>query len=532
VAGSFVFKLGIFPEHVLVLWASKKVGRPVRWQCERSEAFAADHHSRDNITSAELALDEEGRFLGLRVNTTADLGAYVSSYGLHSCTNNLGGMAGPYTTPAIYARVTGIFSNTNPISPYRGAGRPEASYVIERLIDVASVQTGIDRVELRRRNMISPATMPYKTGLLYTYDSGEFEKCMDIALRLSNWSSFGERLKDSSERGKLRGIGLASVVELAGGPFLEPAEEFAEIRFDRQGNATIMTGTHPQGQGHETTFAQVLVDLLGIPFANVRVAFGDTDQIPHGQGTFGSRTASVVSAALNRAAERIVEKGKVIAAHLLETAVVDIEFDKGSFRILGSDRQVDLQTVAQSAFQLRKLPVGLEPGLSATAIIVPSAPTYPNACHVCEVEVDHETGKVDVLGYWVVEDVGRSLNPMLVKGQVHGGVAQGLGQALCEKIVVDEESGQIFSGSFLDYCMPRADDLPFIKVESHDVPATVNPLGVKGVGEAGTVGALPAVMNAVVHALKPLGVTHLDMPASPARVWTTIQGGPLKPVLN
>ncbi|MGE3873316.1 MAG: xanthine dehydrogenase family protein molybdopterin-binding subunit [Parvibaculaceae bacterium] len=521
--GSFGLKMGIFPELPLVLWAAREVGRPVKWQCERSEAFMADHHARDNNTTAELALDEAGRFLALRVDTVADLGAYVSSYGLHSCTNNVGGLAGPYMTPAIYTRVTGVFSNTSPISPYRGAGRPEASYVIERLIDFAATEISIDRIELRRRNMIPPDAMPYKTGLLFVYDSGEFETCMNIALRLSDWSNFEKRRGDPVTDGKLRGRGLASVVELAGGPFTQPAEEFAEIRFNRQGQAVVLLGTHSQGQGHETTFAQVAADFLGVSCDDISVVFGDTDQVPHGQGSFGSRTASVVSQALDRAADKVIEKGRILAAHLLEAAAIDVEFVKGAFWVKGSDRKIDLGSVAKSAFQLGKLPPGFEPGLSGSATVVPSAPTYPNACHVCEVEVDTETGKVSVTAYWVVEDVGRPLNPMLVAGQVHGGVIQGLGQALCEQIAIDAVSGQILTGSFLDYCMPRADDAPLIAIESHNVPCATNSLGIKGVGEAGTVGALPAIMNAVCDALAPLGVKHLDMPATSERVWNAIR---------
>jgi carbon-monoxide dehydrogenase large subunit len=528
--GAFGMKEGVYPEMILVLWAARKVGRPVRWQSDRSEAFLADHQARDNASTVELALDADGRFLALRIRTVANLGAYLNSYGTHSPTNNLGGLAGTYTTPFIHASVTGIFSNTNPTSPYRGAGRPEASYAIERVIDVTATQIGIDRIELRRRNMIPPSAMPFRTGLIYTYDSGAFEENMDRALLLSDWANFEARRLEASRRGLLRGIGLASVIEIAGGPVMQPAEEYAEIRFDPGGSVTILTGTHAQGQGHETTFRQIACDLLGVEAESVRVTFGDTDQVPHGRGTVGSRSTSVVATSLHKAAEKIVARGKTIAAHMLEVSSDDVEFQDGRFVVSGTDRSVSLADVARAAFSPERLPKGIEAGFAESATVVPSAPTFPNGCHVAEVEIDPETGLTRLVGYWVVDDVGRVVNPALVKGQMHGGIAQGAGQALCEEIVHDADTGQPLTASFLDYHMPRCDDLPSLVVEANEVIATTNPFGIKGAGEAGTVGSLPAVMNAVNDALAGFGIYDFDPPASPFRVWQAMRSAREKDV--
>ena len=521
--GAFGMKEGIFPEMVLVLWAARRTGRPVRWQCERGEAFIADHHARDNVTTAELALDHDGRFLALRVATIANLGAYLSAYGPHSPTNNLGGLAGTYATPNIYAAVTGVFSNTNPTSPYRGAGRPEASFAIERIIDIAAREVGVDRIELRRRNMIPPSLMPYNTGFVYTYDSGEFEKNMDRALAISDWAGFEKRREAARARGKLRGIGLASVIEIAAGPATRPRGEFVEIRFDPAGDATLLAGTHSQGQGHETAFTQILVELLGVDPERVRVCYGDTDAVFYGNGTGGSRSASVVATASHQVAEKLIEKGKLISANLLEAAVGDIEFAKGRFIVAGTDRAVSITDVAKASYRADALPRGVEPGFAASSISVPAGPTFPNGCHVCEVEIDEETGVTKVVGYWVVDDIGRIINPMLAKGQVHGGVAQGLGQILFENIVYEPGTGQLLTASFSDYCMPRAEHLPTMVIETNEVPAKTNPFGIKGAGEAGCVGALPAVMNAIDDALKPLGVHFHEMPAISEKLWRCIQ---------
>ena len=521
--GSFGMKDGIFPEQVLVLWASKTVGRPVRWQSERGEALLADHHARDNISTAELALDKDGQFLALRVTTTANLGAYLNVHGPHSSTNNLGGLAGTYTTPHIYSAVTGVFSNTSPSAPYRGAGRPEASYAIESVIDVAARRMGIDRAELRRRNMIPPEAMPYNTGFVFTYDSGEFAKNLDRVLVLADWQGFEGRRASARREGKLRGIGLASVIEIAGGPVTKPMEEFVEIRFDPSGDVTMLAGTHSHGQGHETAYAQILVELLGIDPKRMRFVFGDTDAVSYGKGTFGSRSASVVASASRQVAEKLIAKGKLIAAHLLEASSGDIEFDDGAFSIAGTDRGVSITDVAKASYRSATLPPDIDPGFAASIVHQPAGPTFPNGCHVCEVEIDQETGVLDVIGYWVVDDIGRVINPLLAKGQVHGGIAQGLGQIVMEAIQYDPESGQLLTGSFSDYAMPRAAHVPSMLIETNEVLAKTNPFGIKGAGEAGCVGAMPAVMNAINDALAPLGARFSEMPASPDRLWRCIQ---------
>ncbi len=522
VGGAFGMKDGIFPEIVLALWAAKKIGRPVRWQADRSESFAADHHSRDNETTAELALDARGKFLALRVTTTANMGAFLNAHGPHSSTNNLGGLSGTYTTPAIYSRVTGVFSNTSPTCPYRGAGRPEASYAIERVIDVAARELAIDRAELRRRNMIPVAAMPYNTGFVFTYDCGEFEKNLDRVLEISDWRDFEARRENSAKAGKLRGIGLASVIEIAAGPLAAPAEEFAEIRFDPGGAVTLLAGTHSHGQGHETTYTQVIVETLGVDPANVRVVYGDTDLVFHGKGTFGSRSASVMATAILQVSEKLIEKGKLIASHLLEVSGDDIEFKDGKFSVVGTDRMMRIGEVAKASYRLLTLPPGIEPGFGAMTVSRPKAPTFPNGTHVCELEIDRDTGAISVIGYWVVDDIGRVINPLLAKGQLHGGVAQGLGEILLESIVYDE-GGQLLTGSFSDYAMPRAHHLPFIEVETNEVLTKANPFGVKGAGEAGCVGALPAVMNAICDALGPAGIDRIDMPVTSAKVWSAIK---------
>ena len=523
VGGGFGMKGSAHPELALVLWAANKVDRPVKWIAERSESFIADHHARDNVSTVELALDDDGKFLALRAATIANLGAYLASMGVHVVTNNLGGLAGTYTTPAIQVTVTGVFSNTNPTCPYRGAGRPEASYCIERIIDIAARETGIDPIELRRRNMIPAAAMPYKTALNLTYDSGEFEKTMDMALALADWTGTATRRKAAIAHGRLYGAGVASVIEMAGGPADIPLEEAVEIRFDATGNATVFAGSHSHGQGHETMYRQFAGHILGLAPERMRLVYGDTDLVFHGRGTFGSRTASVGGAAFLGAAQKIIEKGRLIAGHLLEAAALDIEFADGRFTVAGTDRSIDLVELAKASFLAARMPRGMELGLNANAVITPPGPTYPNGFHVCEVEIDPDTGEAKIMRYAVVDDVGRVVNPLLLKGQIHGGIAQGAGQALGEHMVYDPDSGQLLTGSFMDYGLPRADDLPSFKVASNEVPAKTNPLGIKGAGEAGTVGALPAVMSAVNDALAPLGIRHFDMPATPERLWRAIR---------
>jgi carbon-monoxide dehydrogenase large subunit len=520
IGGAFGTKGWQYPEHRLVLWAARKLRRPVKWVCERREAVPADEHARDNVSEAELALDGEGRFLALRVRTLANVGAYVSSdRNLLATFGNVVTLVGVYTFTAAHVRVLSVLTNTNPTAPYRGAGRPEATYVIERLIDDAARELAVDPVELRRTNLIPASAMPYRTPLGVTYDCGEFEKNMDAALKLADVPGFAARREASRRRGLLRGIGAVNAIERAAGP--QP--EFAEIRFAPSGSATVFMGTKNQGQGHETTFKQILHERLGLDPAEVRYIDGDTDLVGFGMGTMGSRSTVIGGTALWLAADKVIAKGTRIAARLLEAAPADITFADGKFAVVGTDRAVALGDVARAAFQPARLPPGLEPGLYETGTFAPPADTWPNGCHVCEVEVDPDSGAVTLVSYVIVDDVGTVINPLTLKGQIHGGVAQGAGQALMEQVVYDEESGQLLTASFMDYAMPRADTLPDLRIESHPVPTTLNPLGAKGAGEAGTVGALPVVMNAVADALAPLGVRGLDMPASSARVWEAIQ---------
>ena len=526
--GGFGMRGAPFAEHALVLWAARRLGRPVRWVATRSEALATDYHARDNVSTGALALDADGKFLALRVSTIGNLGGYLSFAGPHSPTNNLGGLSGVYTTPHIFAEVRGAYTHTSPTTAYRGAGRPEASYAVERLIDVAADELGIDPVELRRRNLIPRDALPYDTGFVFTYDTGDFETVMDRAIEAADRAGFEARRTAANDQGRLRGLGMACVIEIAGGPLPVPNEESAAIRFDTDGGASVAMGTHSHGQGHETAFRQIASELLGLEFDQIAIVYGDTDVVPHGKGTFGSRSISVGGAALQRAAEKIIDKAQRIAAHLLETAEADIRFDDGQFIVEGTDRSISLVEVAKAAYAPARMPADLEIGLAESAIVLPPGPTYPNGCHVCEVEIDRDTGVLEIVNYVVVDDVGRMLNPLLVKGQVHGGIAQGAGQAMMEQVVYDDASGQLLTGSFMDYTMPRADNLPSFDVLAHEVPSANNPFGFKGAGEAGTVGALPAVMNAVCDALRPLGIRHLDMPATAERVWQAIKAADMR----
>ncbi len=519
VGGAFGMKGDVYHDQILVLWASKLIDRPVRWTAERTESLMSDTHARDNVVTAELALDRDGRFLAFRVETAANLGAYLGTMTPHSPTNNLGGLAGVYTTPAIYTAVRGVFTNTGWTGPYRGAGRPEASLAIEKAIDTAAREMGIDRADIRRRNLIPSGEMPYKTGLIFEYDSGEFDRVMERALAMADYDGFEARRAEAASRGVYRGLGISFAIEQAAAPM----EETAEIRFDPQGNCRILMGTLNQGQGHDVTFKQLINELLGIPLEQITLVQGDTDVVAHGRGTFGSRSAGNGGAAIQLASKRIIEKGKKLAAHLLEAAEADIDFDDGDFVVTGTDRSVNIVEVAKLAYNPMALPFDIEPTLNAQAAFRPKAPTFPNGCHLCEVEVDPETGKTEFVRYVVVDDVGTVINPLLLKGQIHGGISQGLGQAMCEDMAYDRESGQLIAASFMDYCMPRADDMCSIDVESHAVPSPTNPLGIKGAGEAGCVGALPCVQSALIDALSPLGVTDVPMPATPARLWRTIR---------
>ena len=520
VGGAFGTKGWAYTEHRLVLWLAKKLGRPVKWSCDRSEALLADEHGRDCVSEAELALDADGKFLALRVHNTSNLGAYVSSdRQLLPTFSNLGSLVGVYRIRAALVRVSGVFTNTSSIAPYRGAGRPEAIYVIERLVDEAAALLGIDRVELRRRNLLPASAMPYKTALTFTYDCGEFEQNLDQALALGDYQGYATRRDDASKRGKLRGFGIANAIERAGAPGME----YAEIRFEPGGTATILMGSKDQGQSHATTFTQIVCDRLGIDPGDLRFVDGDTDKVAYGTGTFGSRSTAIGGSALTVAADKIIAKARRIAAHLLEADDADVAFADGRFTIAGTDRGVDLKEVARCAFVQGKLPPGMEPGLFENGTFSPEAETFPNSCHVCEVEIDPDTGVVVLASYAVVDDVGTVINPLTLKGQVHGGLVQGISQILMEQVVYDPESGQLITGSFMDYAMPRADDMCSFEVGSNPVPTKRNPLGAKGAGEAGTVGALAAVMNAILDALSPLGITEMEMPATSERVWRAIR---------
>ncbi|MBI2317205.1 MAG: molybdopterin-dependent oxidoreductase, partial [Betaproteobacteria bacterium] len=480
----------------------------------------ADEHGRDNAHEAELALDADGRFLALRSHWIANVGAYINGDRNFQCSfTNTPGMVGVYAFPTAYVRSTCVMTHTGPLAPYRGAGRPEASFVIERLIDDAAAELGMDRIALRRKNAIPPEALPLKTALGFAYDCGNFGKCMDMALEMADWSGFGARREASKSKGLLRGIGVANPIERAG----PVAMEYAEIRLDGAGKATVRMGTKNQGQGHETTFRQVLYANLGIAPEDVTYIDGDTDRVAQGTGTFGSRSASIGGSALVVASNKVIEKGRKIAAHLMEAAPDDIVFKAGVFSIAGTDRRLSLDEIAQAACQPGKIPPGMEPGLFESGTWAPPDFTFPYGTHVCEVEIDPESGAVRVVRYFVVEDVGTMINPAVLKGQIHGGIAQGAGQVLMERIAYDRDSGQLLSGSFVDYAMPRADDFCDIKIGSLSVPTDRNLLGVKGAGEAGAVGALPAVMNAIMDALAPLGVKELEMPATPDRVWRAIR---------
>jgi carbon-monoxide dehydrogenase large subunit len=520
VGGGFGLKGWQYVEHRLAMWAARKLDRPVRWTCERSEVLLADEHGRDNVGEIELAFDDNGKILGLRLNMLANIGAYIGSdRQLLTPFGMIITVVGVYDIPAAHVTIDAVLSNTPPTAPYRGAGRPEATYLIERALDAAASELGIDRVELRRRNMIPPEKMPYTSALGAFYDSGAFGENMEQALTFADVAGFEQRRKDSAARGKLRGIGIANAIEAAAGP----VPEYAEIRFNPSGTAMLLMGTKTHGQGHETVYKQMLNQHLGIDPNDVQFVDGDTDAVAFGMGSNGSRSMAVGGSALIMAAGKVIERGKQLAAHLLEAAVDDIDFADGSFTVAGTDRSITLKEVAKAAFLPAKLPKGAEPGFYEHVTYAPERATFPNSCHVCEVEVDPETGLVKLLDYRVVDDVGTVINPLTLKGQIHGGVAQGVGQILGEQVVYEPGTGQLLSASFMDYVMPRADVMCSIHVESNPYPTGNNPLGAKGAGEAGCVGALPAVMLAIMDALGTVGVRELDMPATPERVWRAIQ---------
>jgi carbon-monoxide dehydrogenase large subunit len=533
VGGGFGSKIFHYAEEFLVLWAARKLGRPVKWTAQRSESFVSDAHGRDHVTHAELAVDKDGGFLGLRVRTAANMGAYLSTFATAVPTYLYGTLlAGCYRTPAIYVETRAVFTHTTPVDAYRGAGRPEASFVLERLVDLAARDLGMDRVEIRRKNFVRPDQFPYQTPVALQYDSGNYGATLDAALARADWAGFEKRREEARKRGKLRGIGLSTYVEACG---IAPSAvagalgaraglyESASVRVHPTGSVTVFTGTHSHGQGHETTFAQVVAEILGISVDQVEVVHGDSAKIPFGMGTYGSRSIAVGGSAIVQALDKIVAKGKKIAAHLLEASEADVEFKGGKFTVKGTDRSKAFGEVALTAYVPHKYPANLEPGLEENAFYDPKNFTFPAGCHVCEVEIDPDTGAVQVDRFTVVDDVGTVINPMIVEGQVHGGVAQGIGQALLEAARYDD-AGQLLSGSYLSYAMPRASDVPSYEVGTAVTRCTHNPLGVKGVGEVGAIGSPPAVINAVVDALAHLGVRHLDMPATPERVWRAIRG--------
>ncbi len=509
VGGSFGMRGAVYPELILVLWAARRLGRPVRWIATRCEGLISDDHGRDMISDARLALDAEGRILGLRVAMTANLGAYLSIKGPRSPLNALSLLSGVYRIPVFDLSVAGVYTHTNSTTPYRGAGGPEAAYILERLLDKAARTLGIDRVALRRRNLIAESDLPYDTGTGWTYDSGAFEKTMDQALQAADVAGFADRRRESERRGMLRGIGICNAIEQTA----RPGAETARIEAAPDGRIAVLLGTAPQGQGHETVFRRIVCEALGIGPGRVSVRAGDTAIVTSGGGTFNSRSLVCGGTAALSAFEKIVEQGREIASDLLEASITDIDFADGRFTIAGTDRSVTLGEVAAA-----------NEGLAADASFSSDSPTFPNGTHVCEVEIDPQTGRVAVVRYTTVDDVGTVIDPLLLEGQMHGGIVQGIGQALMEEIRFEEQTGQNLTGSFMDYAMPRADDLCAIEAGSNPVPTALNPLGSKGAGEAGTVGALPAVMCAIVDALAPFGAEDFDMPATAERIWRVLSG--------
>jgi carbon-monoxide dehydrogenase large subunit len=535
VGGGFGAKSFAYAEECIAAWVARKLNRPIKWTAERLESFLTDAQARDHVTHAELALDANGTFLALRASTIANLGGYLSTFAPAIPTFFYATiLAGPYRTPAIYCEVKGVFTTTVPVDAYRGAGRPEGVLVHERLIENAARAMGIDRAEIRRRNFIPKESMPYKTPVGLTYDCGDFVALMDEALGISDYTGFDRRQRESQAKGKLRGLGISSFIENGSmgpskmmGSFgsLVGFAESAELRMHPEGSVTLLTGSHSHGQGHETTFAQVISERLGIPLDKIEVVHGDTDQIPYGTGTYASRSMALGGAATTLAVDKVIKKAKKIAAHMLDAAETDVDFNDGVFTVVGTNKSVGIADVANEAYLVHHFPPEeIEPGLDEVAFYDPKNLTFPNGCHVCEVEIDQETGEVEIVRYVVVDDFGTIINPMIVEGQVHGAIAQGVGQALFENTVYDRETGQLLTGSFMDYCMPRADNVPTIDhAVNESIPCTHNPLGVKGCGESGTIGAPAAVTNAIVDALSPLGITHIDMPATPEKLWRAIK---------
>jgi carbon-monoxide dehydrogenase large subunit len=536
VGGGFGSKIYHYAEEALVTWASGKIGRPVRWTAERSESFMSDAHGRDHVTHAEMAFDADGKATALKVDTLANMGGYLSTFApciptyLHATL-----LAGQYTTPAIHCRVRAIFTNTVPVDAYRGAGRPEATFLLERLMSKAAAEMGIDQAELRRRNFIKPDQFPYQTPVALVYDTGNYDASMDAALEMADYAGFEARRQKSKAEGKLRGIGVSSYIEACG---IAPSAlvgalgaraglyEAATVRVNPTGSVTVLTGSHSHGQGHETSFAQVVADKLGVPMESIEIVHGDTDKVPFGMGTYGSRSIAVGGSAIVDSLDKIIEKGRKIAAHLMEASEADVVFEDGAFKVTGTDKVKAFGEVALTAYVPHNYPIEeLEPGLEETSFYDPKNFTFPAGTYVCEVEIDPRTGFVEIVRFTAADDFGTIINPMIVEGQVHGGLVQGIGQALLEHAVYDDQ-GQLVNGSYMDYCMPRSDDVPSFQVTTTVTPCTHNPLGVKGCGEAGAIGSPPAVVNAICDALKDYSVEHIDMPVTPEKIWRAINAAP------
>jgi carbon-monoxide dehydrogenase large subunit len=534
VGGGFGSKIYHYAEEAFVTFAAKKLGKPVKWTASRSEAFLSDAQGRDHVTKIELALNENHEFTAIRCSTLANMGAYLSTFApciptwLHGTL-----LAGNYRTPLIFTNVKAVFTNTVPVDAYRGAGRPEATYQLERVIDKAARELGVSPIELRKKNFIRPDQFPYQTPVAVVYDTGDYHATMDKVVQMADLPGFAARKAASAAKGKLRGLGFAHYIEACG---IAPSSlvgalgaraglyEAATVRVNPTGSISVFTGSHSHGQGHETTFAQVVADMLGCAESNVDIVHGDTNRVPFGMGTYGSRSIAVGGTAIVNAVEKIIAKAKKIAAHLLEASEADITFENGQFKVAGTDRAKAFGEIALAAYVPHKYPIEeIEPGLEETAFYDPKNFTFPSGGYACEVEVDPETGVVEVKAFHAADDFGNLVNPMVVEGQIHGGVAQGLGQAMLEHAVYDE-NGQLASASYMDYAMPRASDVVMVNIDSScNTPCTHNPLGVKGCGEAGAIGSPPAFVNAVIDALAPMGVTHIDMPLTPQAVWRAIQ---------
>jgi carbon-monoxide dehydrogenase large subunit len=522
VGGSFGMKIVAYPEYIAALHAAKVLGRPVKWTDDRSGAFVSDNHGRDHEVTAELALDKDGNFLAVRLTGYGNYGAFLG-LPLQVTTNAVKNVIGVYRTPLVEVSTKCVLTNSTPVGAYRGAGRPEGNYYMERLVTNAAQEMGLDPLQLRRRNHIQPDQIPYKTPSALTYDSGDYPALLKQGLEASDWNGFAERRGESERRGKLRGRGIGHYLEVTA----PPGKEMGGIRFEANGDVTIITGTLDYGQGHAAPFAQVLVEQLGVPFERVRLLQGDSDELLFGGGTGGSRSIMSSGTAIVQASDQVIDKGKQLAGHFLEAAVADIEFARGRFTIAGTDRSIGIMELSERARKSPALPEGVPNSLDVSLVADTPPSAFPNGCHICEVEIDPETGVVRVARYTMVDDFGIIVNPLMVEGQVHGGVVQGIGQALMEVTCYDEQ-GQLLTGSFMDYAMPRAGDVPSFAFLSHPVPARSNILGVKGCGEAGCSGSLPAVMNAVVDALAVYGIRHIDMPATPHRVWQAIRNALLK----